>query len=41
VRQAIRRDWADAADEAQLTRAERSYLWQRQILNPYIHYDQA
>ncbi|GAA0734275.1 type II toxin-antitoxin system HipA family toxin [Dactylosporangium roseum] len=37
----IRRDWDDAADEAQLTKAERGQLWQRQILNPYIHYDQA
>ncbi|MET7425387.1 type II toxin-antitoxin system HipA family toxin [Dactylosporangium sp. NPDC005555] len=37
----IRRDWDAAADEAQLTKAERSQLWQRQILNPYIHYDQA
>ena len=37
----IRRDWEDAADEAQLTKAERSQLWQRQILNSYIHYDQA
>ena len=39
--EAIRRDWDAAADEAQLTKAERSQLWQRQILNPYIHYDQA
>lgn len=37
----ITRDWDEAADEAQLTRAERGQLWQRQILNPYIHYDQA
>jgi serine/threonine-protein kinase HipA len=37
----ISRDWNDAADEAQLTQAERNQLWQRQILNPYIHYDQA
>jgi serine/threonine-protein kinase HipA len=37
----IHREWDDAADEAQLTKTERSYLWQRQILNPYIHYDQA
>jgi serine/threonine-protein kinase HipA len=37
----ISREWDDAADEAQLTKAERSHLWQRQILNPYIHYDQA
>lgn len=37
----IAREWDDAADEARLTRAERGLLWQRQILNPYIHYDQA
>lgn len=37
----ISQDWNDAADEAQLTKAERNYLWQRQILSPYIHYDQA
>lgn len=37
----ISRDWNDAADEAQLTQAERDYLWQRQVLNPYIQYDQA
>jgi len=37
----ITREWDDAADEAQLTKAERSYLWRRQILNPYIHYDQV
>lgn len=37
----IRRDWDAAADEAQLSKAERSQLWQRQILNPYIYYDQA
>jgi serine/threonine-protein kinase HipA len=37
----ISRDWNDAADEAQLTQAERGQLWQRQILNPYIHYDQV
>jgi serine/threonine-protein kinase HipA len=33
--------WDDAADEARLTRAERSQLWGWEILNPYIHYDQA
>jgi serine/threonine-protein kinase HipA len=37
----ISRDWDAAADEARLTRAERAHLWQRQILNPYIHYDQV
>jgi len=37
----ISREWDEAADEAQLTKAERNYLWRRQILNPYIHYDQA
>lgn len=32
---AIREQWADAADEADLTLDDRSYLWGRQILNPY------
>ncbi|MFB7877770.1 type II toxin-antitoxin system HipA family toxin [Nocardia sp. NPDC056064] len=30
----IRQGWADAADEAQLTQAERAALWGRQFLNP-------
>jgi len=29
--------WADAADAARLTTQERRQLWQRQILNPFIH----
>ena len=37
----ITREWDDAADEAQLTSAERRQLWGRQILNPYIHFDEA
>lgn len=37
----IRREWQDAADEAQLTRAERVQLWERQILNPYIEFAEA
>jgi serine/threonine-protein kinase HipA len=37
----ISQEWDAAADEAQLTQAERSYLWQRQVLNPYIHYDEG
>lgn len=37
----IERDWSDAADEARLTVAERTHLMGRQILNPYIYYDQA
>jgi len=37
----ITSEWDDAADEALLTRAERAQLWGREILNPYIHYDQA
>jgi serine/threonine-protein kinase HipA len=41
VLEVISRDWGDAADEAQLTLAERGYLWQRQVLTPYIYYDQA
>ncbi|MDO8391497.1 MAG: HipA domain-containing protein [Actinomycetota bacterium] len=31
----IRSEWADAADDARLTIAERDALWGRQILNPY------
>lgn len=37
----IRARWADVADEARLTTAERDQMWGRQILNPYITYDQA
>ena len=36
----IEREWPDAADEAALSAAERNQLWRRQILNPYLHYDQ-
>jgi serine/threonine-protein kinase HipA len=35
----IREQWDDVADAARLTAAERQLLWQRQILNPSIHYD--
>lgn len=31
----IRTQWADAADAARLVASERSYLWGRQILNPF------
>lgn len=31
----IQEQWADAADEAQLTAEDRTYLWGRQILNAY------
>lgn len=36
----IQAEWGLACDEATLTRAERDALWQREILNPYIFYDQ-
>lgn len=36
----ITEQWKDAADEACLTAAERKLIWQRQILNPFIYYDQ-
>lgn len=32
----IRTEWEDAADRARLTQADRSLLWGRAILNPYI-----
>ncbi len=35
----IREQWDDVADAARLTAAERQQLWQRQVLNPAIHYD--
>lgn len=35
----IRVEWADAADRARLTAAERSALWGRQFLNPYAFDD--
>jgi serine/threonine-protein kinase HipA len=31
--------WPQAADAARLTAVERAQMWQRQILNPSIHYD--
>lgn len=34
----IRQQWADAADAAQLTRAQHTQLWGRQILSPFIFY---
>jgi len=36
----IRRHWEAAADAAELTRAERDTLLGREILNPYVFYDQ-
>lgn len=35
----IERDFAEAADLARLTSAQRSFLWHRQILNPFAAYD--
>lgn len=35
----IAESWPDAAEQAELTQAERALLWQRQILNPAIHDD--
>lgn len=37
----IRENWADAADKVGLTADDRTYLWQRQILNPYAFYGYA
>jgi serine/threonine-protein kinase HipA len=37
----IRAEWAEAADVARLTAAERDRLWGRQILNPYALEDAA
>lgn len=34
----IERDYDEAADLARLTRAQRNFLWRRQILNPYASY---
>ena len=34
----ITEQWDDAADQAQLTGADRALLWGRQILNPSVHY---
>lgn len=38
---AIREGWADAAEVARLTAADRADLWERQVLNPYCFYDEA
>lgn len=35
-RSVIEDEWDQAAEVAQLTRTERSFLWRRQILNPFI-----
>ncbi len=35
----INDQWSDAADDAELTNAERDRLWHRQFLNPAINYD--
>ena len=32
----IRAEWSDAADRARLTQADRTLLWESQILNPSI-----
>ncbi|SKT68762.1 Uncharacterised protein [Mycobacteroides abscessus subsp. abscessus] len=34
----IERDFNEAADLAKLTRAQRNFLWHRQILNPHASY---
>jgi len=36
----IHEQWDDAADQARLTAAEKKLLWHRQILNPFIHYEE-
>ncbi len=35
----IQEQWPDAADAARLTSQDRAWLWQRQILSPYIFQD--
>lgn len=35
-REIIESEWEEVADVAQLTSVERTFLWRRQILNPYI-----
>ncbi|WP_370614361.1 type II toxin-antitoxin system HipA family toxin [Mumia sp. Pv 4-285] len=35
----IRSHWSDAADSATLTAQERAYMWERQILNPFVFED--
>jgi hypothetical protein len=37
--QTINEQWRDAADDAELTGAERERLWHRQFLNRAIDYD--
>jgi serine/threonine-protein kinase HipA len=37
----IRGEWDLACDEATLTQTERAALWEREILNPYIFYENA
>lgn len=37
----IQGEWDLACDEATLTRTERDALWRREILNPYIFYENA
>lgn len=37
----IQGEWEFACDEATLTRTERDALWRREILNPYIFYENA
>jgi serine/threonine-protein kinase HipA len=33
----IQEQWDDAAEAARLTAADKQRLWERQILNPYVH----
>lgn len=37
----IETHWSEAADLARLTESQRSYLWHRQVLNPYSSYGYA
>lgn len=36
----IRREWAEAADVARLTEADKTRMWGRDILNPYAFFDE-
>jgi serine/threonine-protein kinase HipA len=36
----IRNQWSDAADECELTRADRQLMWERMILNPGVFRDE-
>lgn len=34
----LTRDWDEVADLVRLTRAQRNFLWHRQVLNPFVRY---